>query len=190
MLETLVNLDKSFFLLLNGLHTPWLDQVMYWVTQTLVWVPFYLFLLWLVVRKFGTRTLWVLLFVALMITVGDQLSGLFKEGVQRLRPSQDTSLTGVHIVNGYKGGVYSFYSAHASNTFSLAVFLVIVLRKHYKWIAELLIPWAFILSYSRIYLGVHFPGDMLAGMVAGILLGWLFGYGFHRLERYLVPAGR
>jgi undecaprenyl-diphosphatase len=190
MPESLVNLDKSLFLFLNGLHAPWLDQVMYWATQTLVWIPFYLFLLWLVVRKFGIRTLWVLLFVVLMITAGDQLSGLFKEGVQRLRPSQDTSLTGVHIVNGYRGGLYSFYSAHASNTFSLAVFLVLVLRRHYKWISAVLIPWAFILSYSRIYLGVHFPGDMLAGMVAGILLGLLFGFGFLRLSRYFAPNGR
>jgi undecaprenyl-diphosphatase len=190
MLESLVNIDKSLFLFLNGLHTPWLDPAMYWISQALVWIPFYIFLLWLVIRKFGTRTLWILLFVALMITAGDQLAGLFKEGVQRLRPSQDATLTGVHLVNGYRGGVYGFYSSHASNTFSLAVFLVIVLGQHYRWIAAVMIPWAFVLSYSRIYLGVHYPGDMLAGMIAGILFGLLFGFGFLRLNRYFVPTGR
>jgi undecaprenyl-diphosphatase len=187
MLEYLNNIDRTLFLFLNGLHAPWLDTVMFWISKALVWIPFYLLLLWLVIRKYGKGTLWILLFIALMITAGDQIANLFKDGVQRLRPSQDTTLCCVHLVNGYKGGTYGFYSAHASNTFALAVFLLLVLRKHYRYMAPVMITWAFVLSYSRIYLGVHYPGDMLAGMVAGILLGLLFGFGYLRLNRSLSP---
>jgi undecaprenyl-diphosphatase len=190
MLDYLIKMDRSLFLFLNGIHAAWLDTVMFWISKALVWIPFYLLLLWLVIRKYGKGTLWILLFIALMITAGDQLANLFKDGVQRLRPSQDGTLCCVHLVNGYKGGTYGFYSAHASNTFALAVFLIMVLRKHYRNIAAVMIPWAFILSYSRIYLGVHYPGDMLAGMVVGVLLGTGFGYGFLLIYKRLVPKGR
>jgi undecaprenyl-diphosphatase len=185
MLEYLNHIDRSLFLFLNGLHTPWLDPVMFWISNALIWIPFFLLLLWMVVRKYGRNTLWILLFVALMIAAGDQLANLFKDGVHRLRPSQDATLCCVHIVNGYTGGTFGFYSAHASNTFSLAVFLTIILRSHYRWIAVVVLPWAFVMSYTRIYLGVHYPGDMLAGMITGILLGLIFGKGFQIFLKYL-----
>ncbi|HNW76448.1 MAG TPA: phosphatase PAP2 family protein [Bacteroidales bacterium] len=176
MIEYLVNIDKSLFLFLNGCHAWWLDQPMFWISKTMVWIPLYLLLLWLLIRKFGWKTLWILLFVVVMITVSDQLANVFKTGIQRLRPSHDPSLCCVHSVNGYKGGTFGFYSSHASNTFALAVFLVLVMRKYYRYLLPFMIGWAVLLSYSRIYLGVHFPGDILTGMTAGILLGFLFGY--------------
>jgi undecaprenyl-diphosphatase len=191
MFEYLNTIDRSLFLFLNGLHTAWLDQVMYWISNALIWIPFYFILLWMVVKKYGRNTLWILFFVALMIATGDQLTNVVKESVQRLRPSQDATLCCVHTVNGYKGGIYGFYSAHASNTFALAVFLTIILRKHYRWLAAVLLAWAFIMSYTRIYLGVHYPGDMLTGMTAGIFLGILFARGFLVLyDRYFFPVGR
>jgi len=187
MIDNLVNIDRDLFLFLNGLNTSWLDPVMFWISKGGIWIPFYLFLVWLVGKQYGRQTLWILLFVALMIAAGDQLANLVKEGTHRLRPSQDTTLCCVHIVNGYRGGTYGFYSAHASNTFALAVFLVMVMRKRYRWIAAVMIPWAFIMSYTRIYLGVHFPGDMLVGAMVGVLLGWGFGAGFLRLTRAINP---
>jgi undecaprenyl-diphosphatase len=187
MIDNLVSIDRDLFLFLNGLHSTWLDPVMLWISNALVWIPFYVVLLYLVYRRYGMRALWVLLVVALMIGASDQLANLFKDGVHRLRPSQDPALAGVHIVNGYRGGMYGFYSAHASNTFALAIFLITILHRHFRWIAWLLAPWAFLLSYSRIYLGVHYPGDMAVGMVVGVLLGLGFGFGFLRLNSSINP---
>ncbi len=180
-MERLNHFDQAVFTYLNGLHAPWLDVLMTWLTMGLLWLPLYLFLLYLVIRRYRWNTLWVLLFAALLITASDQLSVAVKDAVLRLRPSQDPSLCCVHLVNGYKGGMYGFYSSHASNTLSVAILLTIVLGKSYRFVGPVMITWAVLMSYTRIYLGVHYPGDVLAGWVAGILLGILFGYGCRKL---------
>jgi undecaprenyl-diphosphatase len=109
-----------------------------------------------------------------MILVSDQVANLAKITFERLRPSNEPGLP-VHIVNAYKGGLYGFYSSHASNTFSIAVFLVVLLVKRFRWIGWITLPWALLMSYTRIYLGVHFPGDILAGIAMGCLIGYFFG---------------
>ena len=111
---------------------------------------------------------------AVMILVSDQLSNLAKETFQRLRPSHEPGLM-VHLVNAYKGGLYGFYSGHATNNFSIAVFLIVLAGKRFKWVWMVALPWALLMSYTRIYLGVHFPGDILAGAIMGSLIGYFFG---------------
>lgn len=175
MFDWLIHLDQTIFLLLNGLHAGFLDPLFFWGTKTLVWTPLYIFLLYLVIRKFGWKTLWVLLVVALMITVSDQLSNLFKDWVSRPRPSHEPTLSGVHHVNGYKGGAFGFYSAHASSNMAIAIFMIVVLRRPFRYFSAMMLFYALFMSYTRIYLGVHYPGDILAGWIMGGTLGLIFG---------------
>jgi len=175
MLDCLKSVDQTVFLFLNGWHSPFFDAVMYWGTNTFTWLPLYALLLALVIRKFRWQTLWIVLFAAVMIIASDQLSNMFKELVARPRPTHQPGLTGIHYVNGYLGGQFGFYSAHASNNLAIAVFMIIVLGSPFRFFPLLMLTWAFFMAYTRIYLGVHYPGDILAGWIAGALLGWGFG---------------
>lgn len=185
MLETLKSLDTDLFLFLNGMHNDLLDVVMSWISNEFVWTPFYAFLLFLVYKKYSKQTLLVILLAPVLITLSDQLSvHLFKNVFLRYRPCHNLNLQNlVHIVNGHCGGQYGFVSSHASNTFALAVFLIIVLNKTYKHFGWLILLWAAIVSYSRIYLGVHYPADVFCGAVFGALLGFLLGKLFFILQK-------
>lgn len=171
MLEYLMQLDKELFLFLNGLNTDWLDPVMYYISYKFFWIPFYILLLWICYKHYSWKTtLFILLFVAILITMSDQISGLIKDLTQRFRPSRDESLRDlVHIVFGYRGGGYSFVSAHASNSFALALFMIHLLKNKIRFIVPVMITWAILKSYSRIYLGVHYPADVIGGIILGIL---------------------
>lgn len=175
MIEFLNGIDHSLFLFLNGLHNEFWDKVVIIATKGIVWLPVYLAFLYLVIRKFGWKTLIVIVFAALTVLISDQLCELVKNMAQRLRPSHEPGLT-VHLVNAYKGGEWGFYSAHASNSFSVAIFLIVLLCRHYRYVYIPALLWALLLSYTRIYLGVHFPGDTLTGMIIGSLIGWGMGY--------------
>ena len=147
---------------------------MWQFTKSLVWIPLYLIFFYLVIRQYKWKTILVVVAAALMILVSDQLANLAKETFQRLRPSNEPGLA-VHLVNAYKGGLYGFYSSHASNTFAIAVFMIMLTGKRYKWLWIIALPLAMLMSYTRIYLGVHFPGDILTGIIMGSLIGYLFG---------------
>lgn len=166
-------IDQQLFLFLNGLHADWLDSVMVAVTEMWPWIPLYALLLYMVFKQYGKRGWWVLLAVALVILCTDQLSAhVCKPLFHRLRPCFNPELEGlVHLPKGLPGGKYGFVSSHAANTFGVAAFLTPVLRKQWRWIGWVLYVWAFISSYSRIYVGVHYPGDILAGATLGILIG-------------------
>lgn len=166
-------IDSQLFLWLNGLHTGWLDTVMVAITQMWVWVPLYILLLYMVFKQYGKRGWWILLAVAVLILCTDQLSAhVCKPLFHRLRPCFNPDLEGlVHLPKGLPGGRYGFVSSHAANTFGVAAFLTGALRKSYRHIGWWLYAWAFISSYSRIYIGVHYPGDILAGAALGILIG-------------------
>ena len=177
MLETINHWDTQLFLFLNGLHAPFLDRVMWFVSGKIQWLPLYLIILALLFYRFRWRVGWILLGVALLITMSDQASvHLFKETFQRLRPCHQPHIASlVHLVNDYCGGMYSFVSGHATNSFAVAVFSGLFIRHRYYWIGILF--WASLVGYSRIYLGVHFPGDIFGGA----LLGSLLAYGLYRI---------
>ena len=175
MLEYLKNIDQSVFFFLNGSNNPFLDSMMFQATNTLVWLPLYVFFIFLVIRQYKWQAIPVVVFAAVMILISDQLCNLAKEYFHRFRPSNDPSLPPVHIVYGYRGGAYGFYSSHASNTFAVAMFLIIIAGSQWRFLPFIFISWALLVSYTRIYLGVHFPGDILTGAVMGMIIGYLFG---------------
>ena len=172
-MEALSTIDSDLFLFLNGLHAEWMDGVMVLITQMWVWLPLYLLLIYWTVKQYGKRCWWIFLAVALVVLCSDQLSAhVCKPLFQRLRPCYNADLQGlIHLPKGMAGGQYGFVSSHAANTFAIAAFLTAALRKNYKWMGIALYLWAFISSYSRIYIGYHYPGDILCGAVLGILVG-------------------
>lgn len=173
------NLDHELFLFLNGLHVGWLDPVMTFISSEMGWIPFYAILLYLVFRKSGWRgLLFVVIGVVILITCSDQLSShVFKPVFHRLRPCHDPLIQDlVHLPNGHCGGQYGFISSHACNTFALASFIALIMNKYYKKIGLLMFIWAALVSYSRIYMGVHFPGDVLCGAAVGMILGFGIGH--------------
>lgn len=167
MLETLVELDQQLFLWLNGWHADWLDPIMLAITGKNIWIPLYAVILFIVIRKLKWQSWSMLLAFALLITLADQsASGFFKPFFERFRPCHEPAIQDlVHLVKGC-GGKYGFASSHASNTFALAFFLFFIYRNTY---AKIMIGWAVLVSYSRIYVGVHYPGDILMGAILGLL---------------------
>lgn len=188
MIGFLDRIDHTFFLILNGFHNPFFDGVMFWITKGYLWVPLSLYFLFFVIRKYKWNTLLILAAIAIMILVSDQLSYLAKESFQRLRPSNQPGLL-VHLVEAYKGGTYGFYSGHATNTSCVAVFLIVLLGRKYWYVTVPAVIWSILMSYTRIYLGVHYPGDILAGWVAGSIIGYLFGIGVLRLIDFFNHEG-
>ncbi len=177
-MNTINAIDHELFLFLNGLHADWLDPLMIFVSLKFGWIPFYLLLLYLIYKKSGWKgLLCVAVGVAVLITCSDQLSShFFKPVFHRFRPCHDPLIQDlVHLPNGHCGGQYGFISSHACNTFALATFITLILKKFYGKIGWLMFIWASLVAYSRIYMGVHFPGDVLCGAAVGMILG--FGIG-------------
>ena len=176
MIEDLIHLDKEVFLFLNNLGTEGWDGIWMFITKQKSWYLLYALLLFLSYKRFGTRkTLVLIVTAALLITCTDQLSNFFKNGVQRLRPCYDPELDGLlRLVKNSCGGKYSYFSAHAANSFAVAFFFTYLLGGKHKILGVFLIIWALFVSYSRIYVGVHFPLDVLTGAFIGILFSWIF----------------
>ena len=182
-MEQLLQLDKELFLFLNGLGTTTFDG--FWMFITGKWnsMPLYALLLFLLYKKMGLRyTGLIVVVVILMIAGTDQLSNLFKKVLfLRPRPCHEASIAEImRLVKSYCGGSYGYFSAHAASSMALAVFLGKLLQPYYKYAAVLLLVWALFVGYSRIYIGVHYPGDVIAGAFLGALIGWLVLW-FYRL---------
>lgn len=175
-MEALGTLDERFFLFLNGLHTDWMDKVMIAVTQMWVWLPLYLLMVYWTVKQYGKRCWWIFIALGIVVLCSDQLSAhVCKPLFQRLRPCYNVDLQDlIYLPKGMAGGKYGFVSSHAANTFAIAAFMTAALRKNRAWVGIVLYLWAFISSYSRIYLGFHYPGDIFCGAVLGILVGLIF----------------
>lgn len=186
-MEELIALDKKLFLYLNALHTAWLDPIMFWMSERDIWIPLYVFLLFLAIKNYRSNVWVVILAVVLAVTLADQIaSTLMKPFFMRLRPSHEPDIENlIHYVNGYRGALYGFASSHASTIFAVATFFWLLFKQHYKWMFWLF-AWAFVVAYTRIYLGVHYPGDVIVGAFIGILCGWvghiLCTWGLHKIN--------
>lgn len=193
MLKELDQIDRALFLALNGCHTDWLDRPMWLVSQMGTWIPVYILLVYFLYKKYPGKTfLYVIGAIALTMLFTDFIAANFiKQSVERLRPGHNPELQGlVHHAIGrnnelYKGGSYSFFSNHASNYFGIASLFIFLMRPLKRWIVIALIAWASLIAYSRIYLGVHYPGDILVGTIYGITTAWLVSkLFFYLLNKY------
>ena len=193
MIESLINFDTNLFLLINGMHSAYFDNFMYFFSGKSVWFPFYLSLIVALIIYRKKQSFWIILALILCIVIADQIaSGFFKEWVKRLRPSHNESLSDViHLVNNYKSGLYGFVSSHAANTFGIALLSSLIFKN--KLYSISVFSWAIITSYSRVYLGVHYPFDVVGGMFVGffsaiVLFILLQKIEFFQYENKGIPA--
>ena len=177
MFEEILKLDSKLFLFLNNLGTPKFDT--FWISLSMIEanILMYLFLIFLLFYTQKTRPKFLYIFyllsvIALMITITDQGANIFKDSFQRLRPCYDESIKdSLRLVKENCGGKYGFFSAHASNSFSLAIFFGLLFKNRIRYIIIITMIYALLISYSRIYLGVHFPIDIIVGSSFGICVG-------------------
>ncbi|MEI7596582.1 MAG: phosphatase PAP2 family protein [Bacteroidota bacterium] len=181
IIAKLIDFDKSLFIFLNGLHLDFLDPVMFAISGTWLWIPLYIFIIYTLSKYYRKETWWILLAIAITVILSDQTSvHLFKNVFQRLRPCQNSEFDLIiHLYKGKCGGLYGFVSSHAANTASVATLLFLFFCKNWKWGIALFL-YAAITSYSRIYLGVHYPADVIGGALLGIFCGILV-YQFYQL---------
>lgn len=176
MLEQLIQKDKELFLYLNSLGNPDWDFLWLFISNKWSAIPLYFMLLVLCFKAFKVKDVFlVLITVALLITATDQTANLFKYGFERLRPCHDPEIEHlVRLVKASCGGKFGYFSAHAANSFAVASFFSFLLKNRFKWLPWLLFVWCSAVAYSRVYLGVHFPLDIVTGAFIGLLFGWLF----------------
>ncbi len=188
MLEWLISVDVELFLFLNSFNSEFFDFLMVWISEKYAWIPFYVVLLFLLIRHYKWEVLVVIIFVTLLITISDQASvHLFKNVFTRLRPCWNPEIQHlVHTANRC-GGSYGFVSSHAANSFAFSGFIIFFLHKKVRFIAPVMIFWAMLKSYSRIYLGVHYPADIIGGAILGIAVALLVVLLFVVIKKYVFP---
>ena len=190
MIEYLNGIDADALLAVNGLHDMFQDAFWWMVTAKWSSLLLVLALAWILLHQNRRHALLVLAMLVLSILVADQVSsGLIKHLVERLRPTHDPSLESmVHVINGYRGGLYGFVSSHAANSFAVATLIALVMR--HRVVTLSMFTWALLQCYSRVYLGVHYPGDILGGIIVGVLAGWLVWQLMRWIERrWHIPQG-
>ena len=179
-IQQLISFDQQLLLQINGSDSLFWDGFMWIATNMRTWIPMAIVLLYVIFKNNKIKeTLLIIGLIALVFTLSDQISsGLCKPFFARFRPTQVPELMyQIDIVNGYRGGIYGFTSSHAANTFGLAIFLSLVIK---NWsLSIFLFIWAAINAYSRMYLGVHYPGDILFGTLTGLGVGILVYYLYH-----------
>lgn len=186
--ESLLSYERELFFLLNGSDSIFIDNIMWILSRTKVWILFYLFVaLFLFYKTLKKEAALVLLFFILTIVLCDQFSsGMIKPFFERLRPTHHPDFKDfVDIVHEHRGGGFSFISGHATNSFGFAVFLSLIFRN--RWVTLVAFVWATLISYSRIYLGVHFISDVVGGVLAGTLIALLLYAAFIPIQKKFLP---
>ena len=176
MIDSLINSDIELLIFLNNLGTTQWDGFWLFMTNKYSAIPLYILLLFFTFKYYGfKKTVVVLVFIALLIAVSDQTSNLFKYGFKRLRPCQDESIQSlIRLVKSSCGGKYSYFSAHAANSMAIAIYFGMLFKKQLSYLLPILLLWALVVAYSRVYIGVHFPLDILTGILIGGVYGFLF----------------
>ncbi len=183
MLDQLLELDKDLFLYLNNLGSGTWDGFWLVITNKFTFGPLYAVLLLLIYKEYGWKTLLLIIVtIAVMITFTDQITNLFKDTFQRIRPCRAEGVMDYTRFVAPRCGKYGFFSGHSSNSMAAAVFGGLVLRPYFKKLIFLLLFWSVLVAYSRIYVGVHYPLDIICGM----LFGASVGFGFYKLNGYLI----
>jgi undecaprenyl-diphosphatase len=182
MLDYVIHLDKKLFIFLNNLGSKPFDEIWLLVTKQLNWIPFFLILLFILYKKLGAKKLGIaIVIVAALITFTNEITDVIKFSVQRIRPCNDDTLAGlIRVVKD--SDTFSYFSGHASNSTAAMMFVFLILRKHYKY-CYLLFLYPLIFAYSRIYLGLHFPLDIISGYVFGGFTGIVFSKIYYKIEK-------
>lgn len=172
LIHWIVVLDKNFFGDLNAINSPFFDKFMFFISSKYTWIPLYISLLFYLIKNKKRESILIIVSIILLVTFADQFaSGLCKPLFARLRPSHDPSLVGVHLVAGHKSSLYGFISSHAAITMAVAMFTSLLFKR--TVFIAMIFSWALLNSYSRVYLGVHFPLDVIVGGLSGLLWGGL-----------------
>ena len=176
MIESIIDKDIELLIFLNNLGTTQWDGFWLIITNKFSAIPLYILLLYFAFKHYGLkRTLVLVLFIVLLIAASDQTSNLFKYGFKRLRPCHDENIAHlIRLVKERCGGLYSYFSAHASNSMAIAVFFSFLLKDKVKYLSYFIIIWALLVAYSRIYIGVHFPLDVITGGAIGAVYATVF----------------
>lgn len=181
-MDSIIAFDKELFKLINGFHSPFFDGVMWVISAKITWIPLYIIVAGFIIKKHKLKAIPLILFAGLAIVFSDQISvHLFKEVFCRYRPSHNPEFESwIHLVNNYKGGNYGFVSNHAANSFAFALFSALIFKL--RWYTIAIFAWAFLIGYSRIYLGVHYPADVFVGGLVGLssaLMAWGINKGYN-----------
>jgi undecaprenyl-diphosphatase len=187
MFDVLYKIDITLLLFINGNNSSCLDAIMWFASGRFTWIPLYLVIIGFLIYKYRWRSIIILLLIGILILISDKVaSGFFKPFFHRLRPSHEPSLTNLlHFVNEYKGGNYGFISSHACNVFSLAFFIKFILKKEYYYLILIIFSWAALVSYSRVYLGVHYPSDVLLPIFISMIVAYFISKLYFIIEQYL-----
>ncbi|MDP4282918.1 MAG: phosphatase PAP2 family protein [Bacteroidota bacterium] len=187
ILKWLNEIDKKLLLLINSHHNPFWDKIMWFASGETSWYPFYFLLLLVLIYQYKKQSwLLIILIIPLMFCTDQLASTVIKPMGIRLRPSHFPGIENLlHYVNNYRGGLYGFISAHACNVSGFLVYMELTTKQKMRWLPLLLYPWAFLVCYSRVYLGVHFPGDVIVAIFFGSCAGWLFAFIYKKSQTQL-----
>lgn len=187
MVEKILDLDRQLFMLLNGWGSETYDGLWLFITKQINWIPLFILLGYLIVKKLGAKqSLILIIFVALLIALTDQATNFVKNSFHRLRPSNNPDINLlIRVVQ--KRNSFSFFSGHAANTMAVATMLFLLMKPYYKYF-WLIFFWPLIFAYSRIYLGLHYPSDILCGYLFGLLTGFLMFLGYQAAQKKYFPA--
>jgi undecaprenyl-diphosphatase len=180
-MDFITRIDTSLFLFFNQFHSDGADILFYFISHRFFWIPLYLAVMGGMIYKYKKKAVSILFFLVLAVFATDQTCNLLKNSVQRLRPSHNTELVAqIHLIDYpdgklYRGGKFGFPSSHAANSIVFAFFVIFFLSEKRKWFIIAVASWAVLIGYSRIYLGIHYPGDLLGGYIFGAFFAFLFG---------------